>query len=44
DQKRIMTPSKAIAAGSDYLVIVRPITPAVDPANELAEINGTLVV
>jgi len=31
DQKRIMTPSQAVAAGSDYLVIGRPITAAPDP-------------
>jgi orotidine-5'-phosphate decarboxylase len=31
DQKRIMTPGKAIAAGSDYLVIGRPIIKADDP-------------
>lgn len=42
DQKRIMTPSKAIESGSDYLVIGRPITQAIDPAAVLAEINGTL--
>lgn len=31
DQKRIMTPAAAIAAGSDYLVIGRPILAAPDP-------------
>jgi orotidine-5'-phosphate decarboxylase len=31
DQKRIMTPSRAITAGADYLVVGRPITEAIDP-------------
>jgi len=31
DQKRIMTPTAAIAAGADYLVIGRPIRDAADP-------------
>jgi orotidine-5'-phosphate decarboxylase len=31
DQKRIMTPAKAIAAGADYLVVGRPVTEASDP-------------
>jgi orotidine-5'-phosphate decarboxylase len=31
DQKRIMTPGKAINAGTDYLVVGRPITEAADP-------------
>lgn len=32
DQKRVMGPRAAIAAGADYLVIGRPITAAADPA------------
>jgi orotidine-5'-phosphate decarboxylase len=31
DQKRIMTPAKAIAAGADYLVVGRPVMEAPDP-------------
>jgi orotidine-5'-phosphate decarboxylase len=31
DQKRIMTPGRAIAAGADYLVAARPVIAAADP-------------
>jgi len=40
DQKRIMTPSDALKAGSDYLVIGRPITRAADsPVEALKRIE-----
>ncbi|MGF1871425.1 orotidine-5'-phosphate decarboxylase [Photobacterium indicum] len=42
DQRRVMTPVEAVNAGSDYLVIGRPITQATDPAAVLAEINKSL--
>ncbi len=32
DQRRVMTPEAAVAAGSDFLVVGRPVTRAGDPA------------
>jgi orotidine-5'-phosphate decarboxylase len=42
DQKRIMTPEKAVNAGSDYLVIGRAITKSADPINTMKEIYSSL--
>src|SRR5690606_22695342 len=42
DQRRILTPAQAIAAGSDYLVIGRPIAQAADPAQALAAVVAEL--
>lgn len=42
DQRRIITPAAAIAAGSDYLVIGRPITEAPDPAAALLAIRAEI--
>ncbi len=39
DQRRVMTPAQALAAGSDYLVIGRPVTAAADPLQALAAIR-----
>ena len=38
DQSRVSTPSEAIASGSDYLVIGRPITGSEDPKKALEAI------
>ncbi len=43
DQQRVMTPSAALAAGSDYLVIGRPITRAEDPLAALRDINASIM-
>lgn len=42
DQKRIMTPKDALAGGSSYLVIGRPITQSANPAQAAAEIFASL--
>lgn len=42
DQHRVMTPPEAIASGSDYLVIGRPITQAADPLKALNDIIKSL--
>lgn len=42
DQRRIMTPAEAVRAGSDYLVIGRPITQAADPLAVLERIQREL--
>jgi orotidine-5'-phosphate decarboxylase len=38
DQKRVVTPADAIAAGTDYLVVGRPVTAAPDPPAAAAAI------
>lgn len=42
DQKRVMTPSEAVRAGADYLVIGRPITKAKDPLHAISLIEEEL--
>lgn len=42
DQKRSLTPSQAIMAGANYLVIGRPITAAVDPELAWHKIIGEI--
>jgi orotidine-5'-phosphate decarboxylase len=43
DQHRVMTPPQALQAGSDFLVIGRPITQASDPLAALNAIHESLV-
>lgn len=42
DQRRVMSPGQAIAAGAHYLVIGRPITQATDPIAVLQAIDGEI--
>lgn len=42
DQKRVMTPDEAIKAGTDYMVIGRPITNAKNPADAAKEIMQSI--
>jgi len=42
DQKRKVTPTEAILAGADYLVIGRPITDEADPRKAAQEILGQM--
>ena len=42
DQKRIMTPGRAIAAGADYLVVGRPVVEAADPRAVAAAIQAEI--
>jgi orotidine-5'-phosphate decarboxylase len=44
DQRRIMTPEQAVAAGVNYMVIGRPVTQAADPAAALRAINAGIGV
>jgi orotidine-5'-phosphate decarboxylase len=43
DQKRIMTPGRAIAAGADYLVVGRPVVEASDPKATAESIQAEIV-
>ncbi|MFE8073181.1 orotidine-5'-phosphate decarboxylase [Marinobacteraceae bacterium S3BR75-40.1] len=42
DQQRIMTPADALAAGSDYLVVGRPVTQADNPLSALQAIQAEI--
>jgi orotidine-5'-phosphate decarboxylase len=42
DQRRILTPGEAKAAGVTYMVIGRPITQAANPAGTLIDILSQL--
>ncbi|MAE03082.1 MAG: orotidine-5'-phosphate decarboxylase [Porticoccaceae bacterium] len=42
DQRRVVSPPEAMALGSDYLVIGRPITQSANPFETLVKINRSL--
>jgi orotidine-5'-phosphate decarboxylase len=42
DQKRMMTPGRAVAAGADYLVVGRPVIEAADPKVAAEAIQGEI--
>lgn len=42
DQRRVMTPYKAVSLGSDYLVVGRPITRAEDPRKAAEAVNAEI--
>lgn len=44
DQRRVVTPAAALAAGSDYLVIGRSITAATDPLAALQRVQEALLL
>ncbi|WP_372007930.1 orotidine-5'-phosphate decarboxylase [Paenibacillus chitinolyticus] len=44
DQSRVMTPPEAFTAGTDYVVIGRPITAAPDPRQALEQILDSLEI
>lgn len=44
DQKRVMTPARAIAAGADYLVVGRPIVAVTDPKSAANAIVAEIAV
>jgi orotidine-5'-phosphate decarboxylase len=43
DQNRVVTPTQAIINGSDYLVIGRPITQALNPSDKLKYLNTEIL-
>ncbi|MBG0790407.1 MAG: orotidine-5'-phosphate decarboxylase [Desulfovibrionaceae bacterium] len=42
DQRRVVTPARAVRSGSDYLVVGRPITRAVSPGQAALAIMGEM--